>query len=92
MQPLTKNPPRYVQHEPSAREIQILNDILPIKERTYDVDCRACTAQLRFHIEHTKRIAGLFRTYLTIHCPICKESIDVTGLVEPWIARNIPLS
>jgi DNA-directed RNA polymerase subunit RPC12/RpoP len=85
----TATPPLYVDVELCPRPIQVLNDVVPLQERTYNTTCVSCQAKLRFYAEHINSSVGYIWSDLYIDCPICHHVILVGNLVEPWVKRNI---
>ena len=84
-------PPVYEPYTIVRKEqIEVLNDVTPIKERKYETCCTACDARLRFGVTNvTKKIEMFVWEVLRIKCPICDERLDVTGLLEPWVRRHV---
>lgn len=84
-------PPQYadIALDEPIPEITVLNEIVPMKDRTYEIACNSCDAQLRFHVQNVSLVPGYLRNSHVIDCPICKDKIVVSHLLEIWVKRNI---
>lgn len=77
-------------------DVKVLGKVVPIHERTFQVECASCKTQLRFGTQH------VFRTYVTtwawvrgipdgydIKCPYCASQISVRKCLPEWVAKRI---
>ena len=75
--------------------IQIVGKVVPITERTYDVQCGNCTEQLQFNLVHVHKTYSSWWSYLRgtfdlfyVKCPVCDSQVDVKGLPH-WVLRKV---
>ena len=65
--------------------IEILNEVLPINSRRYEVTCLTCSANLKFSPCHVRCTPGFFWTTFDVKCPICSFNISVQDFLEVWV-------
>lgn len=77
-------------------DVKALGAIVPINQRTFDVECLSCKTRLSFQIQH------VFKTYVSwyawirgiqdgyeIKCPVCSSCADVKKCIPEWITKRI---